>query len=206
MEVSEAPSRRERRRLEIRERILDTALDLFESRGYEETTVNEIAERSDIAYGTFFNHFPAKQELLQELADRALQELFQDVEQVRKQPGDFGEHLVAVFENAAASAVEKGPQARELMQAMMTSAYPELAASGDQRIMHPMFESLVRDGIDSGNVRTDFDLETLCEVMQGTWYSLFLSWVHVDDYPLRERAAATSRFLAQTLTTPIPSS
>ena len=48
------PSRRERRRLEVRERILETALALFEARGYEATTVNEIAQGADIAYGTFF--------------------------------------------------------------------------------------------------------------------------------------------------------
>ena len=36
----------------------------------------------------------------------------------------------------------------------------------------------------------------------GTWYSMFLSWVHFDDYPLRERAAAAARFLAGTLGAP----
>jgi AcrR family transcriptional regulator len=203
--VQEAPTRRERRRLEIRERILDTALELFESRGYEETTVGEIAERADIAYGTFFNHFPAKLDLLRELADRTLSELFEDVEEVRKNPGSFSDHLVVVFENAAASAVEKGPQARELIQAMMTSAYPELAVSDDRR-MRRMFELLLQDGQASGAIRDDVDLETLVEVVQGAWYSLFLSWVHFDDYPLCERAAATARFLARTLVTPFPDS
>ena len=201
--LGEAPSRRERRKLEIRERILDTALELFESRGYEETTVGEIAERADIAYGTFFNHFPTKLDLLQELADRSLRVLFEDVEEARKKPGSFTDHLVSVFENAAASAVEKGPQARELIQAMMTSAYPELAVSDDRR-MRQIFEMLVQDGLDAGDIRDDVDLETLVEVVQGTWYSLFLSWVHFDDYPLRERAAATAGFLARTLVTPFP--
>jgi len=40
------------------------ALDLFEDRGYEETTVVEIAKRAGLAKSTFFRHFPDKREVL----------------------------------------------------------------------------------------------------------------------------------------------
>src|SRR5262249_53255483 len=90
LSVAEAePTRRERRRLEVRERILDTALELFEAQGYEATTVAEIVRRADIAYGTFFNHFPSKLHLLRELSDLALRDVFENLEEVRKQPGSF---------------------------------------------------------------------------------------------------------------------
>ncbi len=191
-------SRRERRRLETRERILDTAQELFESRGYESTTVNEIATAADIAYGTFFNHFPAKLDLLRELAHHTLQELFEDVAELRRGPGSFTDRLRAVFENAARSAEAKGPHTRELIHAMMTQAYPQSAVS-DDRAMRRMFQGLVEDGIEAGAVRTDVDLETLTEVVTGTWYSMFLGWVHVDGYPLSERASAAARFLAESL-------
>ncbi|HIG72177.1 MAG TPA: TetR/AcrR family transcriptional regulator, partial [Myxococcales bacterium] len=62
------PSRRERRRLEIRDRIVETAFMLFETDGYEATTVTEIAARADIAYGTLFQHFPSKLDLLREVS------------------------------------------------------------------------------------------------------------------------------------------
>jgi len=192
-------SRRERRRLEIRERIVQAAASLFETRGYEATTVNEIAERSDIAYGTFFNHFPSKLDLLRELADLELRGLFEDVEQVRKRPGGFAEHLVQIFEGTAGRAEEMGPRARELIGAMLTLAYPETAQSDDRR-MRLMFRSVLEDGVAAGTVRDDEALDTLIEVVVGTWYSVFLSWVHFDDYPLRERASAASRFLARALT------
>ena len=91
MATAEAPpSRRERRRLEIRDRILEVAVSLFETHGYEATTVNEIAQHADIAYGTFFNHFPTKLDLLRELSELALLGLFEGVEELRKQPGSFG--------------------------------------------------------------------------------------------------------------------
>jgi AcrR family transcriptional regulator len=40
------------------------ALDLFAERGYENTTVIEIAERAGLTKSTFFRHFPDKREVL----------------------------------------------------------------------------------------------------------------------------------------------
>ena len=195
------PTRRERRRLEIRERILETALELFETQGYEATTVAEIVRRADIAYGTFFNHFPSKLHLLRELSDLALNHLFENVEEVRKQRGSFADHLVALFESSARRAEEKGPRMRELTGAMMTLAFPETAGSDDRRI-RLAFRGVLEDALAAGEVRAGVDLETLSEVVVGTWYSLFLSWVHYDDYPLRARASAVARCLAEAFALP----
>jgi AcrR family transcriptional regulator len=46
------------------ERLVAAALDLFEERGYENTTVIEIAERAGLTKSTFFRHFQDKREVL----------------------------------------------------------------------------------------------------------------------------------------------
>ena len=46
------------------ERLVLAALDLFEERGYEKTTVIEIAERAGLTKSTFFRHFADKREVL----------------------------------------------------------------------------------------------------------------------------------------------
>lgn len=46
------------------ERLVLAALDLFAERGYENTTVIEIAERAGLTKSTFFRHFPDKREVL----------------------------------------------------------------------------------------------------------------------------------------------
>lgn len=197
----EQPTRRERRRLAVRERIVETALSLFETQGYEATTVTEIVRRADIAYGTFFNHFPSKLHLLREVSDLALQDLFENVEEVRKLPGSFADHLVALFESSSERAEDKGPQMRELTGAMMALAFPETAGQDDRRI-RLAFRRILEDGLATGEIRADVDLDTLTEVVVGSWYSMFLSWVHFDDYPLRERASSAARFLAGALVAP----
>jgi TetR/AcrR family transcriptional regulator, cholesterol catabolism regulator len=57
-------SRTQRRRLETRQRIVDAALQLFASVGYEETSMDAIAEAADVARTTVFNHFSRKESLL----------------------------------------------------------------------------------------------------------------------------------------------
>jgi AcrR family transcriptional regulator len=46
------------------QRLAVAALDLFAERGYENTTVIEIAERAGLTKSTFFRHFPDKREVL----------------------------------------------------------------------------------------------------------------------------------------------
>lgn len=60
----ERPNRRERRTRETRRAILSTARELFETNGYAQTTVEQIAVGADVAPRTFFRYFPTKESLL----------------------------------------------------------------------------------------------------------------------------------------------
>jgi len=68
-------SRRERKKRETRRRLLEAALRLFRERGYNVTTVEDIAEMADVAKGTFFNYFETKESILPALAERRLRQL-----------------------------------------------------------------------------------------------------------------------------------
>jgi len=56
--------RRERRRVETRDRIIRAALCLFSERGVATTTVEDITNEADVGKGTFFNYFPSKEHIL----------------------------------------------------------------------------------------------------------------------------------------------
>lgn len=53
-----------RRKQRTRRALQQAALSLFAERGYEETTVADIAERAEVGLRTFFFHFPTKEDVL----------------------------------------------------------------------------------------------------------------------------------------------
>ncbi|WP_431916114.1 TetR/AcrR family transcriptional regulator [Micromonospora wenchangensis] len=63
-------SLRDRKRARTRQALVDAAVDLFGRRGYEATTIAEIAAAADIGTRTFFSYFPSKEDLLFPEADR----------------------------------------------------------------------------------------------------------------------------------------
>jgi AcrR family transcriptional regulator len=62
--VSPSPSYAERRKLQLRDEIIDAAFDVFAERGYHDAGVADIAERVGIGSSTFYRHFETKRDLL----------------------------------------------------------------------------------------------------------------------------------------------
>lgn len=55
---------RERKKEKTRSTIIDCAYDLFKGKGFQETSMEEIAEQSDVSKGTLYNYFPDKESIL----------------------------------------------------------------------------------------------------------------------------------------------
>jgi AcrR family transcriptional regulator len=51
-------------RTDMRERILDVALELFNEQGYDKTSLREIAERLDVTKAALYYHFQSKADIL----------------------------------------------------------------------------------------------------------------------------------------------
>ncbi|MFG0328515.1 MAG: TetR/AcrR family transcriptional regulator [Phycisphaerales bacterium] len=60
------------RKRETRRTILQSALELFEHKGFEQTTTRHIAASADLAVGTLFNYFPSKEAIAVDLVVTAL--------------------------------------------------------------------------------------------------------------------------------------
>ena len=196
---SDALNRFERRKLELRGRILDAAADLFECDGVHATTVESLCERADVARRTFFNHFPSKQHLVRELAGYALDQLLVDIETARKQESSTRDRLRHFFGVVADRTEEAGPMHRELLTELVHAIHQSPEKSEHARKLHGAFGAIVREGLAAGDVSRRHDAETLTQMILGAYYVLMFSFANVDDFPIRKQASAAARFLADAL-------
>lgn len=57
-------SRIDRKKIETREKIINTTIRLIQSKGFEATTMEQIAEETDIAKGTLYNYYSVKEAII----------------------------------------------------------------------------------------------------------------------------------------------
>jgi AcrR family transcriptional regulator len=69
------PTRTDRRRARTRAALLDAARVLFAERGVEMATIAQIAERADVAKGSFYNHFESRDDILNAVVATSLDTL-----------------------------------------------------------------------------------------------------------------------------------
>ncbi len=197
----EPVTRRERRKRELRGRMVEAAAGLFEEQGFQATTVAEICARADVATKTFFNHFPSKQDLVRELAHQSVGELVDDIESLRGEsaPTPTRERLTHFFDRIAVGVTEVGPRHRELLTEIIHAASSGGEKNVRTRQLRDAMSAIVRDGVAAGDVTRKHSPETLSELILGAFYALVFNWANLDDYPVREQAHAMARLLGDTL-------
>lgn len=201
------PGRRERRKREVHDRIVEAAVALFERKGFAATTALEIAERADVAEKTFYNHFPTKQHLVQELAALTLADVERLLEATRREPGTTRERLARFFARAADDALGSSRElARELVLEMVRVAQVEGVGPERSRRLHAAFAALLAEGVARGDVPSGRDLDFLAEVAVASYLGIIINWVSLPDYPLQDRFAAVASLVAGAAAGPGPAS
>ena len=172
-------NRIERRKLEVRERILAAAFELFLQRGVGATTIEEICERADVANRTFFNHFATRQDMIRALAEQRLVNLHEVVFGRTDEP--IPARLIGVFDDIAVTLAGSGDTYREMIGEMLaTSGY------GIQRgaKLHDTFVELIKEGVSRGEVSAYHTPETLADIIVGALSGAILNWTVDRTYSL----------------------
>jgi AcrR family transcriptional regulator len=116
------PGLRERKKAKTRTAIQEHALRMFRERGYEATTVDEIAEAAEVSPSTFFRYFPTKEDVvLYDALDPVLLEAFE------AQPADLSP--IGALRAAMREALGEAPTdvlAQQEERAALILSVPEL--------------------------------------------------------------------------------
>jgi TetR/AcrR family transcriptional regulator, cholesterol catabolism regulator len=184
--------RRERKKLEVERRIRESALRLFREKGYEATTVEEIAERADVAKGTFFNHFPRKDSLLEAIAMDVLEEVRLDLGPVAGWTGTGREQLRRLFLRLAKAEAEDP----ELSKVMIIENMRNFWLREEQDPIHLEFrntiEAVLARAVERGEFRRDVDTGLGARLLEAAYVTTVVEWLKVrgTEEALREELMA----------------
>jgi len=143
---------------ERRQEIINAARHLFQTTGYDRTTMQDVMERLNIAKGTIYHYFISKEALLEAVVENIVDETIGQMEQAL--PGLKGNALEKMGFLFGAGNV--AADNREVMDPMHQPANMEM----HHRLLAvtilklaPLYGDLIRQGCEEGIFQTDTPLE-----------------------------------------------
>ena len=172
-----APARRGRPGHSL-DSLLEVAVAVFNERGYDATSMDELATRLGVTKSAIYHHVPSKVELLRLALDRALDALFAVTEEPGATTGPAIERLEHVVRGSVRVLTEELPFVTLLLRVRGNSPV-ELAALQRRREFDRIVTDLVRGAEDEGDVRPDVDPAVISRLLFGTVNSL-TEWYRPD--------------------------
>ncbi|SFP35613.1 MULTISPECIES: TetR/AcrR family transcriptional regulator [Actinomadura] len=166
-----------RRRLATRERLYQAAVALITERGYEATTVDEIAARARTSRRSCFNHFPTKSDITIEWARRRREQAMAAAQEAVSQGAtDVLDRLRAYFHELAVITEARPVETREMLFGYLRACGPVLNRT-------PMAEELQMRLADDGTAGTDSGIDLAAEILHDVYQGVLWRWMRNDPAP-----------------------
>lgn len=163
-----------------RKEIFDTAIELFDRKGYENVSINEICEKAGVSTGAFYHHFNAKDQILMEEFLKA-DDFYQDLAKKLAGIDDYREKL-RVF-TAATMRFLADMGLKRLKVTYHTQIGPDKKASylgNEKRALYSIMEALYREGQEKGEVRQDLPVEDIARLTIHCYRGIVYDWCLAD--------------------------
>src|SRR5580693_9836417 len=148
-------NRRERRRVETRERIYRAALRIFAQRGYLDTTVEDITEAADVGKGTFFNYFPTKEHVLATYGDERVAAIERSLQNVQTAKQSVRAALKELATDLAGQSAESPDLLRSIFAAHLSCAPVRAELQNRLQRARRLLAEIVAIGQKRGEIRCD---------------------------------------------------
>ena len=192
-------SRREENKHQTREKILNSAASLFGRQGVANTTAEQIATGADISRATFFNYYTSKSVVVGELVARYDRLFRRFCEEELAVGVTTDERLRRLFARICAL-VESQPA---FFRAIIGESFSQGSDAADSVVrlaeMHDGIAILLQAGVARDEVRQDYPLVLLAELISGALSSSLYNWRVTPDYPLAERLNGIASLFGETV-------
>jgi TetR/AcrR family transcriptional regulator, fatty acid metabolism regulator protein len=169
--MSELPSRRQIYRLPRERRIADimeAARTVFETKGYEDALISEIAERAAVVEGTIYRYFDNKHDLLIKVVAHWYEEMLSDYdERLKGIRGTWNRLRFMVWQHL--TCIHQHPRLCRLMfqEIRANAAYGATAVFELNRQYTRRTLDIVKDAIKAGEFREDTPLRLVRDMIYG---------------------------------------
>lgn len=155
-------SRRERKKLNQQYAVIRAALDLFREKGYDDTTVSEIAELADISYTTFFNYFPSKDSLLAAIQEMEIKDLAEVADLRFRDESSMAVVLEGVFKEWVFDSMNNRNTIVRVQEQLMQQHQAPFFTPVEQ-----LLRNIVVRGIENGEFKEDTDPALISVLLSG---------------------------------------
>jgi AcrR family transcriptional regulator len=166
-----AASRRRGRPGYDRESLLAVAVAVFNERGYDGTSMDDLSRRLGISKSSIYYHVDSKEQLLRLALDRALDGLFVVATQVEHEDGPAIERLERLVRGSVGVLADRLPYVTLLLRARGNSP-TERRALARRRQFDEIVAGLVKEAERDGDIRPDVDPAITARLLFGMVNSL----------------------------------
>jgi AcrR family transcriptional regulator len=157
-----------------REHLFTQAMRLFEARGYEAVAVEDIVREAEVARGTFYFHFPKKDDVLLELIARSDAHILGRMAAARK-----GKSIRAVLRATTDAFAESWRDRRAILPHAGAVALRRIAEVEHERDRQPLRLALathVSAAIAAGELRSTLPAQMLADVFLLDVFAALMAW------------------------------
>ncbi len=165
-----APRRRGRPGYDL-ETVLQVAVEVFNERGYDGASMEDLSKRLGIAKSGIYHHVAGKEDLLRLALDRALDGWWEAAERARALDAPAIVRLETLVRDAVAVLATRLPYVTLLLR-VRGNTEVERAALARRREFDGVVASLVEEAERDGDVRTDIDPKLTARLLFGTVNSM----------------------------------
>ncbi|MBS3817927.1 TetR/AcrR family transcriptional regulator [bacterium] len=177
---------REKKKKEREERIFTAAIQLFNRKGFSQTTMKDIAQMSRLGVGTLYNYFPSKNDLLLEIMEKKL-------DQMENESQNFIEKLLQSKDNGVSILkkfidyylnyffmLNKDIWNEAFMAFFSSSSYIQRGMRMDMRIISDL-QNLLDKLQKKGLIASDVDTESASFIIYSTLAFQFMGFILFPD-------------------------
>jgi AcrR family transcriptional regulator len=164
--------------------IIWTAWKSFMEKGYEKTTMREIARRMDASTGILYNYFKSKEDILEEMEARFQEQIQRNYEEIR-QKDTAREMLTELFDRRIRIHSHRGEKKQSrgrgglLAEALRSERIRQVFNTRYKRIEKNIGE-IIEIGIKNGEIASHVDPKTMAGMLHALLWGLRIQAVIVD--------------------------